>query len=137
MQPPLIKVSTLLNNRLTMRSLPSTFLLAGAVLTTSVGATPANAIRDAINITPRDIRGSLPAASDPMESKFQPAMDFDKDGCYYTSAMDPNGNMNPGLGAANGVPPNCLRAGCRDNNRLENNNVYSRKRCNNGWCAIM
>lgn len=128
-----------------MNSLATALLLGGAVLTATVGAKPIMAPSleledrhaDPANITARDIRGALPAGADPVEIKFQPAMDFDKDGCYYTSAIDPSGNMNPGIGAANGVPPNCLRATCRDNNRLENNNVYSRKRCNNGWCAIM
>ncbi len=89
------------------------------------------------NITERDIRGSIPNNAMSIEHRFQPALDFDRDGCYYTSAMDGSGNLNPGLNYAQGVPPNCLRATCRDNNRLENNNVYSRTRCNNGWCAIM
>ncbi|KAL8334448.1 hypothetical protein RB598_008954 [Gaeumannomyces tritici] len=85
----------------------------------------------------RDIRGALPVRALAIEHKFQPVLDFDKDGCYYTSAIDPNGNRNPGLGPGQGVPPNCLRSTCRDPNRLQNSNVYSRARCNNGWCAIM
>ncbi|KLU88286.1 hypothetical protein MAPG_07273, partial [Magnaporthiopsis poae ATCC 64411] len=85
----------------------------------------------------RDIRGALPVRALAIEHQFQPVLDFDKDGCYYTSAIDPNGSRNPGLPAAGGVPPNCLRAACREPNRLQNSNVYSRARCNNGWCAIM
>ncbi|KAI5925055.1 necrosis inducing protein [Camillea tinctor] len=60
------------------------------------------------------------------------ALDFDKDGCYNTPAIDAQGNVNPGLecgGALNGH--------CRDKEDLENNNVYSRARCNNGWCIFM
>ena len=127
-----------------MHSLAAILLIGSAL---SVEATPiatvqgsaSNAIRseDMVNVTARDIRGSLPVSASTLEHRFQPVIDFDKDGCYYTSAIDPDGNLNPGLSAANGVQPNCQRATCRDNNRLENNNVYSRSRCNNGWCAIM
>ncbi|KAK8062596.1 hypothetical protein PG997_014693 [Apiospora hydei] len=71
--------------------------------------------------------GSLLAAEVP------PLTDFDTDGCYFTAAIGPGGTTNPGLSPiAKG-----MAAECRDNNRLESNNLYSRSRCNNGWCAIM
>lgn len=60
------------------------------------------------------------------------AMDFDTDGCYNSPAIDADGNLATGLncgGAKNG--------NCRDLSDLQNNNVYSRARCNNGWCAFM
>lgn len=66
------------------------------------------------------------------ELKFQPAMDYDKDGCYPTPAIGPDGRINPGLkmgGAVNG--------NCRDESDLNNTNAYSRSKCNNGWCAYM
>ncbi|KAK3387787.1 necrosis inducing protein [Podospora didyma] len=81
----------------------------------------------------RDVRGALPASASEIENRFQPVLDFDKDGCYYTSAIDSSGNVNPGLGPVAKSPS----SDCRDANRLENNNLYSRSRCNNGWCAIM
>lgn len=59
-------------------------------------------------------------------------MDFDKDSCYNTPAIDAQGYLNPGIGL--GVSP-AQEGGCRDAIDLRNNNVYSRARCNNGWCA--
>lgn len=60
-------------------------------------------------------------------------MDFDTDGCYNTPAIDANGNINPGLDhQSTGTSSNC-----HDLSDLTNNNVYSRARCNNGWCAYM
>ena len=84
-------------------------------------------------IQQRDIRGPLPKAADDIEFKYQPLMDFDTDGCYNTAAIDPSGSTNPGLGPVAKSPS----SQCHDKNRLDNNNVYSRKRCNNGWCAVM
>ncbi len=141
-----------------MNTLSKVALLGGTIFSSAVSGTPVNTA-DLPYSTPsflttigfpdgdhsgnstlstRDIRGSLPVHADTMEHRFQPVLDFDKDGCYYTSAMDPSGNLNPGLNyALLGGHPGCLARDCREPNRLENNNVYSRKRCNNGWCAIM
>jgi hypothetical protein len=80
----------------------------------------------------RDVLTALPGSADETENKFQPALDFDGDGCYQTAAIDPDGNLNPGHGAT-GTP----QGDCRDPHQLENSNTYSRKRCNNGFCAIM
>lgn len=77
---------------------------------------------------PRALR---PEAPEP-DKKFQPAMDYDKDSCYPTPAIGPDGTINPGLnlgGAVNGA--------CRDESDLDNTNAYSRSKCNNGWCAYM
>ncbi|KAJ3574704.1 hypothetical protein NPX13_g4279 [Xylaria arbuscula] len=63
---------------------------------------------------------------------FWQRMDFDTDGCYNTPAIDGDGNLATGLscgGAKNG--------NCRDESDLINNNVYSRARCNNGWCGFL
>ncbi|KAI5853651.1 NPP1-domain-containing protein [Durotheca rogersii] len=81
----------------------------------------------------RDPPQMLPARATANDLKWQPAMDFDKDSCYNTPAIDAEGNIAPGLStdrAAGGE-------GCRDYSDLVNNNVYSRQRCNNGWCAYL
>lgn len=80
----------------------------------------------------RDVLTALPESADDIELKFQPKLDFDTDGCYNTAAIDPDGNTNPGHDAT-GTP----QGDCRDPHQLENSNAYSRKRCNNGFCAIM
>lgn len=75
---------------------------------------------------------ALPGGSLEADQKFQPAMDYDKDGCYPTPAIGPDGTINPGLkmgGALNGH--------CRDEWDLNNTNAYSRSKCNNDWCAYM
>lgn len=76
--------------------------------------------------------GGLPEAAPEADRKFQPAMDYDKDGCYPTPAIGPDGTINPGKdlgGAQNGE--------CRDEVDLDDANVYSRSKCNNDWCAYM
>ncbi|WAO88915.1 Hypothetical protein NCS54_00628200 [Fusarium falciforme] len=80
----------------------------------------------------RNLLTKLPRNADANSLRFQPAVDFDKDSCYNTAAVDPWGNLNPGL-PNKGKPAD----GCRDLPRLDNANVYSRYRCNNGWCAYM
>jgi hypothetical protein len=90
------------------------------------------ALTAASPVTKRDILTPLPGAADATESRFQPLLDFDSDGCYNTAAIDPSGYTNPGKGAT-GTP----QGDCRDPPQLDNSNAYSRKRCNNGYCAIM
>ncbi|KAK4675123.1 hypothetical protein QC764_501110 [Podospora pseudoanserina] len=135
-----------------MSSLTAAFIVGAAVLS-GVRASPvasANAalstpsflttigLDPEVNITKRDVIGRLPNGADEIEHRFQPVLDFDGDGCYYTSAMDDQGNLNNGIhNPGDGVPPGCLAQNCREENRLQSNNVYSRARCNNGWCAIM
>ncbi|MFF1833523.1 NPP1 family protein [Streptomyces sp. NPDC058231] len=75
---------------------------------------------------------ALPANADGLEQTFQPAYDYDTDGCYPTPAIGPDGTIAPGLnttGAVNGH--------CRDSWDLDNTNGYARYKCNNGWCAIL
>lgn len=105
-----------------MRTTSAAALLSALAL---VNASPATLRR-------RDILTPLPEGADDVELKFQPLLDFDSDGCYNTAAIDPDGNTNPGKDAT-GTP----QGDCRDAHQLENSNVYSRKRCNNGVCAIM
>ncbi|KAM0550180.1 hypothetical protein ACHAPJ_009028 [Fusarium lateritium] len=105
----------------------STITILLTTLLSGVNATPMPNVK-------RDLIGRLTDGAHEIEHKFQPVTDFDKDGCYYTSAIDQNGKTNPGISKVIGKG---LASDCRDNNRLENNNLYSRRRCNNGWCAIM
>ena len=75
---------------------------------------------------------ALPSNASSAEFTFQPAMDYDGDGCYPTPAIGPDGTLNPGLnttGAVNGS--------CRDSWDLDNTNSYSRSKCNNGWCVYL
>lgn len=83
-------------------------------------------------LSKRDIITPLPESADDQELRYQPGLDYDSDGCYNTAAIDPDGNTNPGTKATKGVHGNC-----RDQIQLDNSNAYSRKRCNNGYCAIM
>lgn len=83
-------------------------------------------------ISKRDVIGNLRESAEPIEITVQPLLDFDSDGCYQTSAIDANGRVNPGHGAT-GTP----QGDCRDKRQLDSSNTYSRKRCNNGYCAIM
>lgn len=74
----------------------------------------------------------LPANADALEQTFQPAYDYDTDGCYPTPAIGPDGTLNGGLN-----PTGALNGNCRDASDLDNTNGYSRYKCNNGWCAII
>ncbi|KAK8109004.1 hypothetical protein PG984_014805 [Apiospora sp. TS-2023a] len=103
-------------------SLKSALLLAAAI-------TPAV---NAAGLLRRDPPKALPGCATDADKRFQPVMDFDKDGCYNSPAVDASGKIATGLkcgGDKNGH--------CRDKSDLDNNNVYSRARCNNGWCAYM
>jgi hypothetical protein len=63
---------------------------------------------------------------------YEPAFDYDSDGCYPTPAIGRDGTIAPGLalgGAVNGH--------CHDEWDLDNVNAYSRVKCNNGRCAYV
>ncbi|CEI63420.1 hypothetical protein FVEN_g59 [Fusarium venenatum] len=85
------------------------------------------------SLSTRDVIPMLPPKGDAEEEKYQPLLDFDTDSCYYTSAIDIGGRTNPGLEPYWG---NSLSK-CRESSRIHSSHVYSRQRCNNGWCAIM
>ncbi|MET8829324.1 NPP1 family protein [Streptomyces sp. NPDC004610] len=74
----------------------------------------------------------LPGSADGFEQTFQPAYDYDTDGCYPTPAIGADGTVNPGLN-----PTGALGGQCRDSWDLDNTNGYSRYKCNNGWCGIV
>ncbi|MFD9301356.1 NPP1 family protein [Streptomyces sp. NPDC060048] len=75
---------------------------------------------------------ALPANADGLEQTFQPAYDYDRDGCYSTPAIGPDGTIAGGLKMGGDV-----NGSCRDLSDLNNTNGYSRAKCNNGWCAVM
>ncbi|WP_330291295.1 NPP1 family protein [Streptomyces sp. NBC_00576] len=75
---------------------------------------------------------ALPANADTLENTWQPAYDYDTDGCYPTPAIGPDGTVNGGLN-----PSGSVSGECHDTSDLDNTNGYSREKCNNGWCAIM
>ncbi|HEY7592315.1 MAG TPA: NPP1 family protein [Actinophytocola sp.] len=75
---------------------------------------------------------ALPANFTAADGKWQPAFDYDGDGCYPTPAIGPDGTLNPGLN-----PSGALNGNCHDRSDLDNTNSYSRSTCNNGWCAYL
>lgn len=60
------------------------------------------------------------------------------DSCYNVPAIGSDGSLNTGMDPCEitAIQPD-LSKGCREPGDLDNNNVYSRTRCNNGWCAYM
>ncbi|MEV6318335.1 NPP1 family protein [Streptomyces sp. NPDC051776] len=75
---------------------------------------------------------ALPSVWEFDEGQFQPATDSDGDGCYPTPAIGPDGRVAEGLNNSG-----ALNGNCRDIWDLDSTNSYSRKKCNNGWCAFM
>ncbi|MEU2491289.1 NPP1 family protein [Streptomyces sp. NPDC007883] len=75
---------------------------------------------------------ALPANANALERTYQPAYDYDTDGCYPTPAIGPDATVNGGLN-----PSGALNGQCRDAWDLDNTNGYARQKCNNGWCAII
>ncbi|CAG9982291.1 unnamed protein product [Clonostachys byssicola] len=76
---------------------------------------------------------ALPLKATANDLRWQPSMDFDTDGCYNVPAIDANGQISAGLP----YQWTSLAGDCRDASDLDNNNVYVRQRCNNGWCAYI
>ncbi|EEY23492.1 necrosis- and ethylene-inducing protein-inducing protein [Verticillium alfalfae VaMs.102] len=110
-------------------------LLALAALPSSFGAViqarqddPENPPRDPQPPPPGPIFGRAPE----LDKRFQPALDFDTDSCYNVPAIGPNGDLAIGMFPFEWPP----QAGCRNEEMLDRGNVYSRQRCNNGYCVI-
>ncbi|KAF5687850.1 necrosis inducing protein [Fusarium denticulatum] len=70
----------------------------------------------------------LDANADEDSLRYQPVLYSGKNNCSHAAAIYKNGTINPGI-----TP----YAGCHDKPRRDGANVYTRKRCNNGWCAYM
>ncbi|MCG8920021.1 NPP1 family protein [Actinokineospora sp. PR83] len=77
-----------------------------------------------------DPPAALPSSVAEPDGKWQPAFDYDGDGCYPTPAIGPDGTPAPGLNNSG-----ALNGNCRDQSDLDNTNSYARTKCNNGWCA--
>lgn len=75
---------------------------------------------------------ALPESHAEADGKWQPAFDYDGDGCYPTPAIGPDGTISPGLNNSG-----ALNGSCHDQSDLDNTNSYSRSKCNNGWCAYL
>ena len=75
---------------------------------------------------------ALPADAGARALKWQPAFDYDEDGCYPTPAIGRDGTIAPGLETSGAVNGNC-----RDQSDLDNTNSYVRSKCNHGWCAYL
>ncbi|MFR9728271.1 NPP1 family protein [Saccharopolyspora sp. MS10] len=97
--------------------------LAGAAVLL-LGLPPAAALAD----PPR----ALPSNASAEESTWQPAFDYDGDGCYSTPAIGPDGEPASGL-----EPSGSLSGDCHDESDLDNTNSYSRAKCDGDWCAYM
>ena len=71
--------------------------------------------------------------SAPWEDRtYEPALDYDGDGCYPTPAIGRDGTIAPGLN-----PSGTVNGNCHDASDLDNTNAYSRVKCNNGWCGYI
>lgn len=75
-----------------------------------------------------DILSPLPQSADQRAIRFQPVLDYDKDVCFFTAAIDAQNKTNPGA---------LDLATCHQDIRLDSTNAYVRSRCNHGWCAYM
>lgn len=73
----------------------------------------------------------IPQNATVSDLRWQPALDFDQDGCYNVPAISSAGKIAEGLNNRG----HGLASHCHDASDLDNNNVYSRQRCNNDWCA--
>jgi len=73
----------------------------------------------------------LPELATALDKRFQPAVDFDTDVCFNVSAVNASGGISAGASTYATRPP----ASCRNASYLAQSNVYSRSRCNNGYCA--
>lgn len=63
--------------------------------------------------------GKLPQRATERDLRYQPAMDFDTDGCYAVSAIDKDQNVSPGLW----TNTKDLTGDCRDPGDLQSSNA--------------
>ncbi|KAK0739464.1 necrosis inducing protein [Apiosordaria backusii] len=84
----------------------------------------------AISCVAANLLNPLSTNADQRAIDFQPVIDYDKDGCYSTAAIDRNGQT-----VNDGLEP--FRAGDCRKDRLSHSQTYVRKRCNHYWCAYL
>jgi hypothetical protein len=114
----------------------SLFALSALPLAWGMALHPREDIDDPLNppenpspLPPGPIFGRAPE----LDKRFQPALDFDTDSCYNVPALGPNGDLSMGQFPYQWPP----QKDCRREEMLERSNVYSRQRCNSGYCVIM
>lgn len=80
-----------------------------------------------------DPPAALPSSVTEPDGTWQPAFDYDGDGCYPTPAISSDGTVAEGLN-----PSGAVNGNCHDKSDLDNTNSYARAKCNqNGWCAYL
>ncbi|KAG6042468.1 hypothetical protein E4U39_005896 [Claviceps sp. Clav50 group G5] len=77
---------------------------------------------------------ALPQSTSSDAMHYQPVLDYSTHSCYNVPAIDAEGKVASGLRSSYQTN---LSGGCRKKEHLDNQNVYVRSRCNNGWCAYM
>jgi hypothetical protein len=102
--------------------------LASRVLTVAAGS--AALMIGVVAVAWAEPPSALPTSATEADAKWQPAFDYDGDGCYPTPAIGSDGTLNPGLKTSG-----ALNGDCHDQSDLDNTNSYARSKCNNGWCA--
>ena len=75
---------------------------------------------------------ALPSSVAEPDGKWQPAFDYDGDGCYPTPAIGPDGTVAEGL-----EPSGAVNGNCHDKSDLDNTNSYVRAKCDADWCAYL
>lgn len=74
---------------------------------------------------------ALPRNASELQTKWQPAIDYDTDSCYAVPAVGPDGTLSRGLVLGGSVTNDC-----RDEADLDNTNSYARSLCNkSGLCV--
>jgi hypothetical protein len=71
----------------------------------------------------------LPYQASAFQEKYQPFFDYDHDGCYPSSAVDPTGWLNGGLNTVGDPGGDCRYMGRA--------NTYVRTACDPTWCAYV
>jgi len=75
----------------------------------------------------------LPERAPASDLRYQPLIDIDTDSCYNVATIDTSGEFAEGLPAGQWPPA----SNCRETWMLARQNVYSRQRCNNGYCIYL
>ena len=82
-----------------------------------------------------DILTPFPVMADPILVRHQPALDFDKDGCLQTAALE---YLTYKLNVGEDAHFKFDLDSCTRKNRVLNANTYAHYHCNDSkWCALM
>ncbi|MER6710106.1 MULTISPECIES: NPP1 family protein [unclassified Streptomyces] len=72
---------------------------------------------------------ALPYQASAFQDKYQPLFDYDSDGCFPSSAVGPDGQLNGGLNPSGNPGGDCRYVGSA--------NTYVRTACDPNWCAYV